>query len=496
MRLSHFILTVILLPVVLAGCSGETGFYNWDAAVDALPDTPDDGSDADADGDADDAGPDADVVIPPECGNGRLEEGEVCDDGNTRSGDGCNASCSLADGVDFVANAVHVRDQEDPVLLGSSSPDGGFVLLFTDWSGADGGGAGIRMGTFQTDGRKTGELTVNHVVGGGNQHSAVGAVQGDQLMVAWINEKSGTGFEAGVRARILGFDGTGFVPEFQVDTTFAAPDLHVTAGANPLGIFLVVWVDTAGEGGADLRGRFFDANGAPQVNGVSGDDGEFTLPVPTAGLQLRPRVIPVSGNRWLVAYEDASGTFDAASGGVAAALLAADGTVETTLGVNELTAGRQATPALLVTPAGFAVCWIDNGAAVDLWEWGVHCRLFDGGFSPAGGDFLANVTTRTSQLEPALCPVSDGFLVIWEDWSSQDGYGAGIVGRRFLADGTPVAGEFAIPFTAMGHQTRPACLSRGELHWFGWEDSSHADTDTDGRALRLRSFQEDNLVGN
>jgi len=122
--------------------------------------------------------------------------------------------------------------------------------------------------------------------------------------------------------------------------------------------------------------------------------------------------------------------------------------------------------------------------------------LFDGGFAPAGGDFLANVTTQTSQLEPALCPLSDGFLVVWEDWSSQDGYGAGIVGRRFLADGTPVAGEFSIPFTAMGHQTRPACLSRGELHWFGWEDTSHADTDTDGRSLRLRSFQEANMVGN
>jgi len=42
------------------------------------------------------------VVIPghpppyePECGNGILDEGEVCDDGNTESLDGCDADCSF-----------------------------------------------------------------------------------------------------------------------------------------------------------------------------------------------------------------------------------------------------------------------------------------------------------------------------------------------------------------------------------------------------------------
>ncbi|HEX7500126.1 MAG TPA: hypothetical protein VF524_07440, partial [Polyangia bacterium] len=33
------------------------------------------------------------------CGNGRLESGEVCDDGNVVSGDGCSADCtSVEDG--------------------------------------------------------------------------------------------------------------------------------------------------------------------------------------------------------------------------------------------------------------------------------------------------------------------------------------------------------------------------------------------------------------
>ncbi|MBX7191169.1 MAG: hypothetical protein K1X94_03875 [Sandaracinaceae bacterium] len=37
--------------------------------------------------------PDA-YVAPPECGNGRLEAGEQCDDGNLTPGDGCGADCT------------------------------------------------------------------------------------------------------------------------------------------------------------------------------------------------------------------------------------------------------------------------------------------------------------------------------------------------------------------------------------------------------------------
>ncbi len=37
-------------------------------------------------------------ALPPECGNGILEPGEQCDDGNTTNGDGCNQNC-LTEGI-------------------------------------------------------------------------------------------------------------------------------------------------------------------------------------------------------------------------------------------------------------------------------------------------------------------------------------------------------------------------------------------------------------
>ncbi len=38
------------------------------------------------------------VPLPPVCGNGKLETGELCDDGNVRSGDGCSSTCLLEAG--------------------------------------------------------------------------------------------------------------------------------------------------------------------------------------------------------------------------------------------------------------------------------------------------------------------------------------------------------------------------------------------------------------
>ncbi|MBN1772693.1 MAG: hypothetical protein JXB32_15595 [Deltaproteobacteria bacterium] len=55
------------------------------------------GGDGDADADADgDADADADVVVPPGCGNGRVESGEECDDGNPVPQDGCENDCTAS----------------------------------------------------------------------------------------------------------------------------------------------------------------------------------------------------------------------------------------------------------------------------------------------------------------------------------------------------------------------------------------------------------------
>jgi len=70
------------------GDAGDTG--EGDASV------PDPGTT-----DVVDAGKEPDAIVPVgprRCGNGQVEDGEGCDDGNDQNGDGCSATCELEDG--------------------------------------------------------------------------------------------------------------------------------------------------------------------------------------------------------------------------------------------------------------------------------------------------------------------------------------------------------------------------------------------------------------
>src|SRR5262245_49990316 len=49
-------------------------------------------------------------VPQPVCGNGVLEPGEFCDDGNTIDGDGCNSQCAVEKCGDGI---LHVNEECD-----------------------------------------------------------------------------------------------------------------------------------------------------------------------------------------------------------------------------------------------------------------------------------------------------------------------------------------------------------------------------------------------
>ena len=82
----------------------------------------------------------------PLCGNGRLDAGEVCDDGNQNNFDGCNAFCSAYDGMAAAGTLAGVPSgcgpDEKGILSGSigqirfcnlqaiaSGLDGSYVVL-------------------------------------------------------------------------------------------------------------------------------------------------------------------------------------------------------------------------------------------------------------------------------------------------------------------------------------------------------------------------------
>lgn len=66
----------------------------------------------------------------PACGNGYLEDGEECDDGNLGDGDGCSAACEVPCGLELAVTELAPTAQS---IIGgvkvAPAPDGGFVTF-------------------------------------------------------------------------------------------------------------------------------------------------------------------------------------------------------------------------------------------------------------------------------------------------------------------------------------------------------------------------------
>ncbi len=82
-----------------------------------------------ADGVCDTAGPGS-VVLSPVCGNGIVEAGEVCDDGDETGGDGCSSTCQLEEGYVCAQDSMPMDGICDTGGPGSVvDPAGGGVVI-------------------------------------------------------------------------------------------------------------------------------------------------------------------------------------------------------------------------------------------------------------------------------------------------------------------------------------------------------------------------------
>ena len=128
--------------------------------------------------------------------------------------------------------------------------------------------------------------------------------------------------------------------------------------------------------------------------------------------------------------------------------------------VNTLVGGEQSYPQVAgLSDGGFVVTWQDsNGNEGSGWGWGVFGQRFGADGSPVGGQITINTTTSGTQYHSTLASYTDGYAVVW----SSEGYMSGsdsydIYLTRFDNAGNVVGTPEQRVSTAVG-QRRPARL--------------------------------------
>ena len=234
--------------------------------------------------------------------------------------------------------------------------------------------------------------------------------------------------------------------EFEVSADPAASQSDPDVASDPAGNFVVVWASDAGDGSyAGVRGRRFDNAGDPY-------DADFPVNSYTTGSQLEPDVA-MNGNGFVVVWSSAAGQDGSGKGAFAQRFDSSGNPLGGEFQVNTHSTGDQGSGSVGMNASGFVVVWQSD--AQDGEGIGVFGRRFDASGNPLGGEFPVNAFTTGDQDQPDVAFGPDGgFLVVWSS-AGGDGSSRAAVGRRFDANGSPLAGEFVINASTAGAQSRP-----------------------------------------
>ena len=244
---------------------------------------------------------------------------------------------------------------------------------------------------FNADGTVSGSVLDVNPVNFRNEWnpSSITALDGGRFVIAWqdIDSTSGDTSSMAINAQIFNSDGSRFGGVFLVNSTTASLQMDPTITTLSGGGFVVSWTDFSQSGGDTssraVRAQVYDANGLRL-------GGEFLVNTTTESYQAAQAITALSGDRFVVAWTDASQT-----GG-------------------------------------------------DTSSYAVRAQVFNGDGSRSATEFLVNTTTNGGQYSPSICELSDGrFIISWVDNSAT---GGGVDGNRraqmFNNDGTLSGSEF------------------------------------------------------
>ena len=188
-------------------------------------------------------------------------------------------SAGTAAGGELQVNTTTISDQRDSEVATLASGD--YVVVWTDYGGADGDGQGVFGQRLDSAGQFLGgEFQVNTTILGYQRFPEVAAV-GDGFVVAWADEYI-DGSLSGIVAQRFDAAGDPAGDEILVNTTTALGQTNPSVAGFDGGDFVVAWRSPFQDGDSfGLFGQRFDPSGS-----FTGD--EFQLNSYTTDAQLSP----------------------------------------------------------------------------------------------------------------------------------------------------------------------------------------------------------------
>ncbi|MBL8860002.1 MAG: hypothetical protein JNL28_15950 [Planctomycetes bacterium] len=232
------------------------------------------------------------------------------------------------------------------------------------------------------------------------------------------------------------------------------PAVAVATGGNQL----IAWSDRHGYDGEQMGiyGRVYNAAGTPLAT-------EFRINQITTASQWRPLIAPTPAGGFVVAW---SGNWD---GDAYMRILSSTGAaLSNDIRINQYLIDAQVDPSVAVASNGniFAV-FVDfsSGTSVDGLD--LYGRLFNASGAPLTNEFLITTPAFTTGHQALPRVAVDGqnrFLVVWQS-ELGDGSSTCVVGRRFDVNATPISGEFIANSTTASAQleARVAAQSNGDF---------------------------------
>lgn len=425
-------------------------------------------------------------------------------------------------GKEILVNTQTLFDQT--LAQSAKLNDGGFVTVWVDWAdstntkAADGSWSGIKAQIFSATGTKIGaEITVNTAIDNWQQDPHVAVLQDGNFVVTWTDGwdyfsyadhpgSLGVGGAQGdkeaksIKAQVFSASGIPIGTEILVNTETRSSQTAEKITALHNGNFIIVWEDWSISCVYDADGSLNRCGGGPGIKAQIFDPKgtkigkELAL---TADYNYGPQIAALANGGFVVAWQDGHYSVEDIIAQVyndSGAKVGQQALVNT-FGTGTSFSTQNEHQVIALNNGGYAVTWTDKNG--DVSGYGVKVQVFNASGTKVGTETLANTTTQSNQYHPQSAALKNGgFIVAWDDWSSDNDVQAQVFDNM----GAKVGTEILVNTTKGGSQdgNRIAALDDGGFvaSWIeGWTDVKYQVFDAAGAKVGVEALANTTTAG-